>query len=310
MTNDSPSQSETLFITEEEAGDRLDKILANRYKEVRSRTYFQNLIAESNVLVNGQIVKKRLKPKAGDEVEICFTLTPEIDITPEPIPLEVLFEDGDIIVINKPAGMVVHPAPGNWSGTFVNALLYHCKNHFPEDASLRPGIVHRLDKETSGLLVAAKSALAQQRLIELFMGRKIYKEYLVICVGNPGKGEIDLPIGRHPVHRQKMAVTQTGGRHALTLFETLASDGHLSLVKVILATGRTHQIRVHMQHHRTPVLGDAVYGSPQSNLKFHAGRQMLHAFVLKFPHPIHGNPLEFRAPIPADMRKFIEDFLS
>ena len=298
-------ESETILITAEEAGQRLDKILAGRYREIRSRTYFQSLIQDHNVLLNGSPVKKRALPAEGDEVEICFTLTPEIDITPEPIPLDILFEDKYILVVNKPAGLVVHPAPGHWTGTFVNALLYHCKGLDADPANLRPGIVHRLDKETTGVLVAAKTTQAHQRLVEMFSRREVYKEYLAICLGNPGQGEIKLPIGRHPIYRQRMAVRETGGREALTIFSTVASDGALSLVKVILATGRTHQIRVHMRHHGTPILGDAIYGNIQANEKYKAARQLLHAHKLRLSHPITGEEMEFVAPIPSDMAKFV-----
>jgi len=161
-------ETETIIVRESEAGKRLDRILADRYIELKSRNYFQNLIRDHNVLLNGETIKKHVRPKVGDEIEIYFALTPEIDITPENIPLNVIYEDGDILVVNKPAGMVVHPAPGNWSGTFVNALLYHCKQLQRDFTNLRPGIVHRLDKDTSGVLVGAKTSLAQQRLIELF----------------------------------------------------------------------------------------------------------------------------------------------
>lgn len=306
MTSDFKTDPETFYIDEKEEGERLDKILAKRYKKIHSRTYFQTLIAEHNVLVNGEPVKKRTKLNSGDEIEVCFVLTPDIEISPEPIPLNIMFEDEYLLVINKSAGMVVHPAPGNWSGTFVNALLYYCKNYFVNEPSLRPGIVHRLDKDTSGLLIAAKTALAQQRLIEMFAIRKVYKEYIAICVGNPGRGKIELPIGRHPTHRQKMAIQEFGGRFASTLYETIAFDGQISLVKIVLATGRTHQIRVHMAHLCTPVLGDEVYGNSQANKKFHANRQMLHAWILKFLHPMTQVPLKLQAPIPLDMNEFVQ----
>lgn len=295
---------EIIVITAEEKGDRLDKVLAIRYKGTYSRTYFQYLLDEHLVLLNGLPVKKRIKPEEGDEVEILFSALPGTDLKPENIKLDVLYEDNDIIVINKPAGMVVHPAPGNWTGTFVNALLGHCSDLKNENNSLRPGIVHRLDKETSGVLIAAKNTAAQQKLVELFAGRKVYKEYLAICVGNPGKGKIELPIGRHPVQRQKMAIMKEGGKAALTFYETVKFDGTLGQVKVILATGRTHQIRVHMQHLGTPVLGDPVYGRTAINEKFKVDRQMLHAYILKLEHPITGKELTFQAPIPQDMLKY------
>ena len=299
-------ESETIIINEEEAGQRLDKILANRYQEVRSRSYFQTLIQDHNVLLNGAPVKKRAKPARGDEVEIFFVLTPEIDVVPEPIPLSIIFEDEYVLVVNKPSGLVVHPAPGNWTGTFVNALLYHCKQLPTDSSDLRPGIVHRLDKETTGVLIAAKTAQAQQRLVEMFSSREVHKEYLAICLGNPGEGEIQLPIGRHPVHRQRMTIRENGGREALTIFSALAFDGSISLVKILLATGRTHQIRVHMQHHGTPILGDSTYGNTQANTKYKAARQLLHARCLRLSHPITKEPVEFVAEIPPDMARFVQ----
>lgn len=298
--------SETIIITPEEEGERLDKVLANRFQNVQSRTYFQTLIEEEKVLLNGIPVKKRIKPKEGDEVEIQFVITPEIGLDPEPIPLNIVYEDHDILIINKPSGMVVHPAPGNWSGTFANALLYHCGKSLTSISSdLRPGIVHRLDKETSGLLMAAKTAQAHRKLIEMFSSRSIHKEYLAICIGNPGNREIRTLITRHPIHRKMMTVSEEGGREALSICKTLLYKGDLSLVNVLLATGRTHQIRVHMKHIGHPILGDQVYGSPQANKKYHVTRQMLHAYLLRFTHPITGELLEFKAPPPEDMTKFI-----
>lgn len=301
----SPEDPDIIIISDQEAGERLDKILAQRFQEIQSRTYFQTLIEEGRVLVNGEPVKKRLKPEAGDEVQIDFVATPEIGLYPENIPLDIVYEDDDILVINKPAGMVVHPAPGNWKGTFVNALLYHCLDLIQPargpGSYPRPGIVHRLDKETTGLLVAAKSSLAHQRLIEMFSSRQVHKEYLAICIGNPGNREINAPIGRHPVHRKKMTVLEEGGRNALSICKVLAHNDKLSLVNIVLATGRTHQIRVHMKHLNTPILGDSTYGNPQINIKYGAVRQMLHAHFLRFNHPITGKPLEFRADPPEDM---------
>jgi 23S rRNA pseudouridine1911/1915/1917 synthase len=295
-------ESETFFISDEEAGERLDKILATRLSSAGSRTYFQFLIDDGKVLLNGSPVKKRIKPKSGDEVEVEYILTPELTLKAENIPLNIVYEDDAILVVNKNAGMVVHPAVGHWTGTFVNALLYHCRDLSKQhNSDLRPGIVHRLDKETSGLIVAAKTAEAQKRLLEMFAGRHVYKEYLVICLGNPGEGSIDAPLGRHPVNRKMMAVLSEGGRSALTHFHTLAFDGKLSLVSVVIATGRTHQIRVHMKHRGTPVLGDPIYGVPSSNLKYGIERQMLHAHKLRFEHPITGLMQTFEVEMPADM---------
>lgn len=299
-------ESDTFFISENEAGERLDKILTARLSGAGSRTYFQYLIDEGKVLLNGAPVKKRIKPKAGDEVEVQYALTPELKLQAENIPLNVVYEDDDIIVVDKDPGMVVHPAVGHWSGTFVNALLFHCRGTLSENDTLRPGIVHRLDKDTSGLIIAAKTSLAQQKLIEMFSGRRVYKEYLALCIGNPGVGTIDAPIGRHPTNRKMMAVVEDGGRQAITHCKTLAHNEKLSLVSIVIATGRTHQIRVHMKHRGTPVLGDLIYGVPSFNAKMGIERQMLHAYRLCFEHPMTGKPLEFEAEIPKDMRKVID----
>jgi 23S rRNA pseudouridine1911/1915/1917 synthase len=305
-------ETDCIIISDAEEGQRLDKILAERFKELRSRTYFQYLIEEQKVLVNGEKVKKRYKPELGDEVEVNFILTPEITLEAENIPLDIIYEDDDIIVINKPAGMVVHPATGNWSGTFVNALLYHCQEieklaRGPNDASnLRPGIVHRLDKDTTGLLLAAKTEEAQRKLVDLFLNRKIVKEYRAVCVGKPGDITIDQPIGRHPVNRKMMTVlTQGGGKNAVSICKTLKYNNELSLVNVVLVTGRTHQIRVHLKHCNTPVLGDTIYGSDRANSTFNVNRQMLHAHYLQFEHPITGKLLEFYAPLPQEMEQIL-----
>jgi 23S rRNA pseudouridine1911/1915/1917 synthase len=297
------------FVTELEAGERLDKLLALRFNQMNSRTYFQNLIEQECVLLNGAPAKKRIRPKAGDEIEVHFQLAPELELLPEPIPLDIVFEDEYLIVINKPAGMVVHPAVGNWRGTFVNALLYHCQEQFrtvskpsaSDPASLRPGIVHRLDKDTSGLLIGAKTSLTQQRLVAMFASRQIHKVYEAICVGHSGTIEIKAPIGRHPVHRKLMAVRELGGKNAWTICRTLAFDGQLALVEFVLMTGRTHQIRVHMAHQGTPVLGDSTYGSSKANQKYGVGRHMLHAKTLRFTHPISGSLVHLEVPLPPDM---------
>lgn len=297
-------ETDLLIVTEDEEGERLDKLLARRFKEVYSRTYFQYLIDEHLVLLNGLPVKKRIKPQVGDEIEVQFAAIPEIDLTPEAIPLSILYEDDDLLVIDKPAGMVVHPAPGNWSGTFVNALLYHCQQLEDHSSSLRPGIVHRLDKETSGVLVAAKTLDIQQKLIELFASRQVYKEYVAVCIGHPPDGEIRAPIGRHPIHRKQMAIVPTG-REAISICKTLGYHDKLSLVQVVIATGRTHQIRVHLKYKGTPVLGDNLYGNPSLNQYYSAQRQLLHAAVMRFRHPRTNQEMEWRAPLPPDMQRFV-----
>ena len=296
--NLSPSPDpETIFVTESEETVRLDKLLAQRYPD-HSRTYFQYLIEQGFVLLNGERAKKRMIPEEGDEIEVCFQLTPEISLEPESIPLEIIYEDEHILAINKPAGMVVHPAPGHWSGTFVNALLGYCKE-LPTQDPLRPGIVHRLDKDTSGVLIAAKTLEAHQKLIEKFALRTMEKTYLAVCVGSPKNGMISAAIGRHPVHRKEMTVIPDG-KEAVTHVQVVAIGNRLSLVLLKPKTGRTHQLRVHLKHLGTPILGDEVYGSPVSGL-----RHMLHAYKLSFTHPITLAPLHLCAPIPADMKQWM-----
>ncbi len=298
---------ETLIISELEAGMRLDKWLASHYQDY-SRQYFQYLIEKKLVLVNGLIAKKAYRLEIGDEIEIEFALTPEITLEPENIPLDILYEDDALLAINKPVDMVVHPAAGNWSGTFVHALLYHC-NHLPKGETLRPGIVHRLDKQTTGVLLAAKTERAQSKLVESFAARRIEKTYLAVCVGNPKERVIEGNIGRHPVHRKKMAVIKEGGKPARTLCKILRFSSPLSLVELGAETGRTHQLRVHLQSIGTPILGDPVYGTPSLNKKYGVERQLLHAHRLVFDHPITGAHLVIEAPLPEDMTSIIEKFL-
>ncbi len=299
-----PSLCEALFVVCSEEV-RIDKLLTQRYPHY-SRTYFQDLIQQGFVLVNGLQVKKQLIPEEGDEIEVCFQLTPELSLEAEPISLDILYEDEFFLAINKPAGMVVHPAPGHSSGTFVNALLHHCKE-LPTSESLRPGIVHRLDKETSGILLAAKTSIAHQKLIEKFATRQVEKKYLAICAGRPRNGIFSAPIGRHPVHRKEMAVLPDG-KEAISEVQVLALQDPLSLVLIKPKTGRTHQIRVHLKHLGAPVLGDVVYGQSRANQLFDAQRQMLHAYRLSFSHPIHDTPVELMAPFPQDFQAWIEKF--
>lgn len=290
--------SEDFILSNDEANIRLDKLLADKFNPHFSRTYFAKLIEEGLVRLNGRSAKKRHTGSEGDLVEIFFRMEEPTDLKPENIPLDVIFEDEHMVAVNKPVGMVVHPAVGNWSGTFVNALLYHC--HIEKDGSLRPGIVHRLDKDTSGLLLGAKTAEAQKRLMELFSSRAIYKEYRANTFGTPPNGKLETQIGRNPKNRQEMAVVDSGGKRAVTDFETIKKEGDIAYVKCVIETGRTHQIRVHLKHLKTPVLGDAVYGSESVNKKYKAQRPLLHAYRLQFTHPFTGKIIELTAPIPED----------
>lgn len=291
-------------VTPAEALLRLDRLLCSHFP-AHSRTYFQYLIEQGCVLVNGSPMKKRESPKEGDEVEVCFQLTPEISLEPQNIPLDILYEDEHLIAINKPAHLVVHPAPGHPKDTFVNALLFHCKSLEGTDP-LRPGIVHRLDKDTSGILIAAKTTQAHAKLVEIFASRKIEKYYLAICVGTPKEGLIDAPIRRHPTQRKEMAVNLESGKEAKSICRVLAKNEQLSLVEIQILTGRTHQIRVHLKHVGAPILGDSVYGSDSANKKFLPPRQLLHAHRLKFIHPITSQELHLCAPLPKDIAPFFE----
>lgn len=296
------SEVESIIIEPSEIDLRLDQILTKRFLGHYSRTYFQSLIQEGLVLVNGAPVKKRLKPEAGDEIEIEFVLNRAIDLSPEPIAFDILYEDDDLIAVNKPAGLVVHPAPGHWSGTFVNGLLYHCHIELKNRDDLRPGIVHRLDKDTSGVLIAAKHAECQRRLVDAFAKREVVKEYFALVYGYPSQLLVDAPIGRSPKNRQKMGVVPSG-KPARSHIRVLQKGKELSLVEVGLETGRTHQIRVHLSWIGTPILGDPLYGSAEVNRRYLATRQLLHARRLKLFHPMQGHSLEFEAPLPADFEE-------
>ena len=291
------SESLFEFVAEPaDAGSRLDHFLAARIGEL-SRSRIQSLMEEGRVLVNGEPKLRSCKLRGGEQIALTIPAVVASENLPEDIALEILHEDDDLIVINKPAGLVVHPAPGHAGGTLVNALLHHCKTLSGIGGVERPGIVHRLDKETSGCLVAAKNDAAHQSLTEQFAGREIRKIYLAIASGTlkKQKGTINVPLGRHPVHRQKMGIRERDGREAITDWLVLAPLPAGTLVQCTLHTGRTHQIRVHMKHLGHPLLGDEVYGKRAG-----FARQMLHAWKLGFAHPRTGAPVDFVAPIPPD----------
>jgi len=297
--------SESLLVSDEEEGLRIDQLLSNRFPDY-SRSYFQSLIEESHVLLNGSPIKKRLRPQKDDEIEVSFQLPPQIDLQPEDIPLDILFEDDHLIAVNKPPGMVVHPAPGAYEHTFAAALLHHCKTIDRDQFSpLRPGIVHRLDKETSGVLIAAKTIEAHQKVSKQFAERELEKIYLAITCGPPKEGILSAPIKRHPVKRKQMCIDENG-KEAISEFSILRKAGELCLVQVKLHTGRTHQIRVHLKDLKAPVLGDSTYGSESLNRKYGAKRQLLHAQTLRLTHPITGCLLELTAECSSDMKNFID----
>ncbi len=303
--NEDDVRRETLFVLPCHCHSRLDAFLREFYK-TNSRTYFQKLIEEGLVLVNGHPVKKSYRPEVDDEIEVQLALTKELDLIAEDIPLDILYEDDDMLAINKPAGMVVHPGHGNTSHTFANALLFYCKTLERNDP-IRPGIVHRIDKGTSGVLLAAKTTRMHQALSRLFATRKIEKSYLAVCLGILSKsGTISAPIGRHPVYRKQMAVLQEGGKDALSHYAPLSHGKNMTLVRVQIETGRTHQIRVHLKHIGFPILGDSIYGSEAYNKHLHLTRQLLHCEKLAFIHPLTGQHIEIAAPLSQD----ISDILS
>ena len=290
-----------LIANEDESGSRLDVWLTSRFPKY-SRTYFQKLIDKGLVLVNGQKAPKRLIISPNDEVEVEFEVTEALHAKPENIPLDILYEDDVMIAINKPAGLVVHPAPGHPNGTFVNGLLYYLNAH-PTRDPIRPGIVHRLDKETSGVLIAAKTPKSHEKLVNLFANREVKKTYIALLNGNPGiERTIDAPIGRDPKNRQKMAV-RSDGKRAITHLKRLHFDGEISLASIDIETGRTHQIRVHMNSIKTPIIGDSVYGSKRANETHKASRQLLHTYKLSLPHPTTGKTVHFCANLPHDILK-------
>ncbi len=290
---------------DDNAGERLDSFLSARLSDL-SRSRIQTLIREQFIQVNGGPAKPRDAVKHGDHITIALPEAVPLENAPQDIPLDILFEDDDIVVLNKAPGMVVHPAPGNPDGTLVNALLHHCKGKLSGIGGVeRPGIIHRLDKDTSGCLVVAKSDPAHQSLTTQFSERSgMEKLYLAVTRGvpKPAGETIFTHIGRHPVNRQKMAVVNPpGGKPSITDYRILYADPATltALVLCHLHTGRTHQIRVHLHHKGTPLLGDPIYGkSGQSPAE--TGRLMLHAWRLAFTHPVTGRQVRFEAPVPSE----------
>ena len=294
---------ETLEFVCDTPGVRIDK-----YIEIDglTRSQIQKLIDEGNVLVNGNHIKTNYKLKTDDVIEVTLPDPEYANITPENIPLDIVYEDSSLLVVNKPQGMVVHPAPGNYSGTLVNALMFHCKDDLSGiNGVMRPGIVHRIDKDTSGLLLVAKTNKAHLSLAKQIKDKTVKREYECIVSGNltAKKGTVDAPIGRHPTSRLKMAVTPKNSKHAVTHFEVIEHLNDATHVCCRLETGRTHQIRVHMQYVGHPVLGDPVYATKNP---YNLSGQALHAKTIGFVHPVTDEYMEFTKEAPDYFYELIE----
>lgn len=295
MEND---EIKLLKVSEGEEG-RLDKYLSDKLEDM-TRSYLKKLISDDKaVLVNGNPAKPNYKLKPGDIIELAVPEPIELEIKAENIPLDIVYEDNDMLVVNKPQGMVVHPAAGNYTGTLVNALLYHCGDSLSGiNGEKRPGIVYRIDKDTSGLLLVAKNDNAHQKLSSQIKEHSLTRAYKALVHGNikQDSGRIDAPIGRHPSDRKKMTITDKNSREAVTNFRVLERYGRYTFVECILETGRTHQIRVHMSKNGHPIVGDKTYGVKKE--EFNLAGQLLHAYKVGFIHPVSGEYMEFVSELP------------
>lgn len=306
----------TFRVAEREAGERLDAYLAARINDW-SRSRIQRLIEEGDVLIGGLTSKSSYKLRVADEIEVELTPLASTEFTPENIPIEVIYEDDELVVVNKPAGLVVHPAAGLPSGTLANALAFHFQQLSTHAGAVRPGIVHRLDRDTSGLVLVAKTEAAHEQLADQFRAREVFKSYVALVHGRleQESGSIDQPIARDPRNRTRMAVVR-GGRPSLSLYRVRRSYDRFTLLDVQIKTGRTHQIRVHLQWLKHPVVGDALYGDgrdktvqdPQLRARINAlHRQFLHAEQLGFRHPRTDERLRFTAPLPDKLAKLLDE---
>lgn len=291
-------------VSDEYDGERIDKYLSLLMPDC-SRTFIQKLIKENNVLLNKAEVKSSAKIIIGDNIELYLPEPIIPSIEPQNIPLDIVYEDNDLIIVNKPKNMVVHPAPGHYSDTLVNAIMYHCNDLSGINGVLRPGIVHRIDKDTTGLLVICKNDLCHNKIAEILKNHDIERTYYAICVGNikENEGIINQRLGRDPKDRKKMAIT-SNGKNAITHYKVLERYGNYTLVQCNLETGRTHQIRVHMASINHPLLGDEIYG--KKSKEFNTNGQALHAKTLGFVHPTTNKYVEFNSDLPEYFEKILE----
>lgn len=297
------AEQQRLIITEQEAGQRADVGLAAMLELTRSN--MQKLLEEGRAVRGSKVLKSNYKLRLGDEIDVTLPEPQPLDVQPENIPLDIIYEDEDVVVVNKARGMVVHPAAGNLNGTLVNALLYHCKNLSGINGVIRPGIVHRLDKDTSGIMICAKNDAAHLSLSQQIQAKTAQRTYLAVVRGNikTDSGVIETLIARDKNDRKKMAVVKEGGRDAVTEYEVLERFGKYTIVRCRLRTGRTHQIRVHMEYLGYPLVGDPKYSSMKT--PFSIQGQALHSQTLEFTHPRTGERLSFEAPLPEDMHKIV-----
>ena len=294
------------LVASEESGVRIDRYLSEKVEEM-SRSFLQKLLKDDCIHVNNRQIKSNYKVQSGDHVVIEIPDPEVLDILPEDIPLDILYEDEDVLVVNKPKGMVVHPSAGHISGTLVNAVLYHCEGKLSGiNGVMRPGIVHRIDKDTTGALLVCKNDSAHKDLAEQLKEHSIRRRYRAVVAGNikEDEGTVEGPIGRHPTDRKKMAINHKNGKEAITHYRVLERFGNYTYIECRLETGRTHQIRVHMTSIGHPLLGDEVYGSGKN--PFHLQGQTLHAMILGFVHPRTGEYMEFTAPLPDYFVKLLE----
>ncbi len=294
------------IVSEESEGERIDKYL-NELMDSLSRSYIRKLLDSENVTVNNASVKANYRVRTDDEIRLYLPPVKTPDIEPENIPLSVLYEDNDVIVVNKPKNMVVHPAPGHYSGTLVNALLYHCSGNLSGiNGILRPGIVHRIDKDTTGSVIACKNDFAHNSIAAQLKDHSIVRKYHAIVCGvlKEEEGTVHTLIGRHLADRKKMAVVKSGGKDAVTHYRVLQRFEKYTYVECVLETGRTHQIRVHMASIGHPLLGDTVYGAPSSPYRLEG--QCLHAKILGFSHPVTGEYIETDAPLPEYFSRLLD----
>lgn len=297
---------ESFEVMEEQEGERLDKYLSIIYPDT-SRSFFQKLIKESGVLVNEKAEKASYRVSFEDIVTIHFPDAVETTIEPENIPLDILYEDDDLLIVNKPKGMVVHPSAGHYSGTLVNAIMYHCKDSLSGiNGEIRPGIVHRIDMDTTGSLIVCKNDNSHVHIAEQIKVHSVNRIYEGIVIGNvkEDEGTIEGPIGRHPIERKKMAINEKNGKPAITHYKVLERFGNYTYMQFKLETGRTHQIRVHMSSIGHPLLGDALYSNGKSPFKNLSG-QTLHAKTIGFIHPSTNEYLEYSAPLPEYFEKLL-----